>query len=40
MTSLSIAELKLQRRWTLWRLEQGKHGEFTKPPCSPDRLSA
>jgi hypothetical protein len=34
--SVSIEDLKKQKRWTLWRLEpkDGKPGEFTKPPCS------
>jgi hypothetical protein len=36
MTSLSIPELKQQRRWTLWRLEPSKDGKFTKPPCNAE----
>ncbi len=34
--SLTIAELKLQKRWTLWRLEPGKDGKATKPPCNAE----
>jgi hypothetical protein len=32
---ITIEELKEQKRWTLWRLETGKDGKPTKPPCSP-----
>jgi hypothetical protein len=35
MTSLTIDELKRQRRWTLWRLEPDKNGKPTKTPYSP-----
>lgn len=36
MTSLSIEDLKKQRRWTLWRLEQRKDGRLDKPPCNAE----
>jgi hypothetical protein len=35
MSSVSIHELKQQRRWVLWRLEPGKNGKPTKVPYSP-----
>jgi hypothetical protein len=38
MTSLSIDDLKKQRRWTLWRLEQRKDGRLDKPPCNAEGL--
>ena len=32
---ITITDLKMQRRWTLWRLESGPDGKPTKPPYSP-----
>jgi len=33
---ITIDELKKQKRWTLWRLEPGKEGKMTKPPCNAE----
>ena len=33
---MTIDELKQQKRWTLWRLEPGKGGKMTKPPCNSE----
>lgn len=35
MNSLTIAELKQQRRWLLWSLEPNKDGKLTKVPRQP-----
>ena len=36
----TIAELKQQRRWILWRLEPGKDGKTTKVPYQPNGYKA
>jgi hypothetical protein len=36
----TIAELKQQRRWTLWRLEPGKDDKTTKVPYQPSGYKA
>jgi hypothetical protein len=35
---MTITELKHQKRWTLWRLEPGKDGKLTKPPCNAEGI--
>src|ERR1035438_9519654 len=37
---ITIADLKLQRRWTLWRLEPGKDDKPTKVPYQPSGYKA
>ena len=40
MTSLSIEDLKQQKRWVLWRLEPGADSKVTKVPYQPSGYKA